>query len=274
MIKDFSHAAMLAHNLAGTFLTGEVSQEMFNSMFEDPETCEQIFAQVRKYKFTGESLYLHHCGQNVFQFVFKETQPPSWLECDDDFRLSLTLYCANVPILAAFIPPEEVKQEPPPADPRRGFDSILKDDDNRGTIYDKETLRAAQGETQAEDPPSAEVTSGNAIGNVLTAQAGAAPGTGPHDELEQVTQNTDSEAELGEDPAAQSADPAPADPAPAAEAQPDKPVILAKPNDGDDDPYSGGDVVDEEPSPFDEDDADAEVVGDEPPTPKARKKRR
>lgn len=272
MITDKNHAALTAAHLAMSMADNDaLATEMITTLFADGDRDDAVFELVQQYRFTGESLYLHHCGLGMYG---DDTAP--WLSTPDDFRLALTLYCANVPILAAFIPPE-VKEDPKPAhDPRRGFDSINDDADNMGTIYEREMLHSAEGESSTGKEATASVASANsassvagagsdpaAQGQVTTGQEAAEQGDAVAGHAEVVTANTDSEAELGADPA---------DPAPA----PDKPMLPASAADPDDDRFSGGDVVDDdERTPFeDSDDDDDDVVGDDPPPPPVKNKKK
>lgn len=264
MITDKKHAALTAAHLAMSMGDNDqLATEMLTTLFDDGNRDDAVFELVQQYRFTGESLYLHHCGLGIYG---ADTAP--WLSTPDDFRLALTLYCANVPILAAFIPPEVKQQATPAPDPRRGFDSVNDDEDNRGTIYEPEKLRAAEGaigqstqenvqggDRQADGGAEPVSAGSGALSPSATRTTVAADGDGEdaatvaggHSEASEadVTENTDSAAELDTD-----------------------------------DPFSGGDVVDDDaPSPFDDDDDDGDdddgIVGDDPPPPpnKGKKKK-
>jgi hypothetical protein len=263
MITDKHHAAFVAsHLVLAISAAGQPGSRLemdpdLVELFYGPATAIPVFEAVQRYKFTGESLYLRYCGKGLW----KDNNMP-WLARPAMFRLALTVYCANVPIIAAFIPPEVKEEAKPPHDPTRGFDSINHDSDNRGTIYDREDFGTAQGTGKPEaQKGSAEagkpVDSTDTVhdGQPTLAPVDAAPATindghagvlaETSTDVADVTENTDTEAELGDD---------------------------------DEDPHSGGDVVDDtEAAPFDEDNDDdeasgGEVIGeDDPPPPRKSK---
>lgn len=147
MIKDKQHAAAIAARIAVAAIDTPSNQKIIGKKLAERQT--EFFYETRLYRFTAESFWLHQCGKGVFDYG------AGWASVDDSLRLALTVYCAMVPILAGFIPQEELPKRPAsPPTPGRGFEKLTDDDSNRGTIYERENFGIGR------PPPAPQTISG------------------------------------------------------------------------------------------------------------------
>lgn len=152
MIRNLEHAAQLAAAMAAQAITDSEALKGFEEKFS--QHCMEFFEESQRYRFTGESLFLRGAGKGYFENMTLS----GWSGLKPEIRLAFTLYCVNVPILAAFIPPPPVEQVKAARDPTRGFESINHDEENTGTIYDRENFGAPKG---AAEPQIASVEASN-----------------------------------------------------------------------------------------------------------------
>lgn len=130
MIENRREAALLAAGIAmGTLEMRRVERQDYSDFFE--EHFERCFDETLQYRFHAEAFWIHQGGQGHEIFA------GPWAEVFPSMKLALTLYCANVPVLAALIDtpkPVEVAGDPN----KSRFESVNHDDKGSGTIYDQE----------------------------------------------------------------------------------------------------------------------------------------
>jgi hypothetical protein len=187
MIPDKARAAELARTITDLSLSNEINFEGWGGIAADYST-QNLFNEVLHYRFSGEALYIHLNGRMI------EPSDVTWQQLPDEVKLCFTLYATLVPILNSWItPPPPVIEEPKPALPGRGFESINEDSSNRGTIYEREDWSKPQaGQAPAETQAPAEAGTDSASPSPThtgSDVAGELSGASVAD----VTENTDPE---------------------------------------------------------------------------------
>lgn len=235
MIENRKEAAFIAAGIAmGALELHRVESKDYADFFE--EHFERCFDETLQYRFHAEAFWIHQGGQGHEIFA------GPWAEVFPSTKLALTLYCANVPVLAALIDMPKVDEAA--GDPTKSrFESVNHDDDGGGTIYQKEDW-AGQERANPEYDPSDEVKDDPGTDPEL----GSAENPLPPEALrpldppaaEDVTENTDDESQL----------------------HPNAEVVV------NDLRGEGGDVVDDDEGEGEEGggvDGEEEVAGDNPP---------
>jgi hypothetical protein len=146
MIRDKQHAVLLAMDMATRAIASKNTDGLLSALFPNEHVTTEHFDLVVTSKFSAEHLFSHCEGQGTWG------EPPATIDHtrfgrqSEDFQLALTLFVSNAHVLAALIPavvmaPQAAAQ----SSDGRGFEHSTDDDDNRGTIYDKEDFGHATG---------------------------------------------------------------------------------------------------------------------------------
>ena len=148
-------------------------------IFQD---CD-LFKSVAKHRYSGESVWLHLIGHGKLPFH------GDWKHVRPDIKISFIMYADVVLLLARYVKVDAPAMEPRAAEPGRGFDSIHRDSENRGTIYDREDW------AKPRPGGAAPATEGTGAPEMRAGRVAEAPPAGDdvQDDADDVTADSDPE---------------------------------------------------------------------------------